>query len=712
MYENESPASRERETHLSMAESYLRAVPHPVYICDENHRYLYCNDAYCQLVGARSPEVLIGLKALRSVRRDAYVLAKDRPDVSREESWKTGKGSIEVFATRFAMTLDDGRRVVAGMIRRKEASVQEATLMHRVISHTQCLLWEALVYEIPADADTPEAMLLDRERRTALSWNLKVIAHEAVRRWLPFPESDAQDLATQFYLSRPPEERNRSNENALNAFREEKERYSQEFSLILDDRLHWLHEDVSLTKVKEGLWHLVGICTDISERKRIETNLAFQALHDPLTGLPNRRQFLETMAQLPLNPTDRPGLLFIDVDNFKLINDTQGHRFGDAVLIEAARRIRASTRGSGLLARIGGDEFTVLVSHAPDPKALTDLAERINEAVRAPVLVQGITLNLSLSVGIAHAPEGDVGHLLRNADTAMHRAKGWGKSGWAMFEKAMDNEIQERFERESALRRALDRGDISLHFQPIYSLKTGAVVALEGLARWNGGAKAHQRPAHFLSLAEETGLIIPLGGHLLREACRRGAEWRERFPELGLHLNVNISERQFREPNFVEMVCASLEESGMASEGLTLELTESILLADPETCLARFHRLAALGIRLVLDDFGTGYSSLGYLAHLPVRALKIDRRFILGMAASDPGTAAHFERVVRATLALARSLDLEVTAAGIEDASVQARLGALGADYGQGYHFGRPMPEADVLPFLRALRVHALRLAA
>ena len=709
MHVNCSPSSEDRVTAPALSELYLQHVPHAVYILDERHRYLFCNEAYCALRGGGSPEALLGQKAL-GARRDTLALSRNRSDISREETWKTPQGPVDVFATRFSFTLDDGRRVVAGMIRRKLSSIQEATLMHRVISHTQCLLWEALVYEMPAAQDTPDELLLDRTRRTILNWNLKVIAPEAVRRWLPFPEGD---IALEFYQTRPAEERARANETSLTAFREGKERYSQEFSLILDDRLYWLYEDVSLTKVRDGLWHLVGICTDVTERKRIETNLAFQALHDPLTGLPNRRQFLESMAQLPLNPDERPGLLFIDVDNFKLINDSQGHRFGDAVLIEAARRIRASMRGAGLLARLGGDEFTVLVAHVPDTQILIDLAERLNEAVKAPVLVQGITLHLSLSVGIAHASSGNVSHLLRNADTAMHRAKGAGKSGWALFEPKMDSEIQERFERESALRHALSLEEISLSFQPIYSLRTGGVVALEGLARWDEPTSKYHLPSHFISLAEETGLIVPLGTQLLRQACVCGVAWRREFPELPLSMNVNVSERQFRETDFVEMVQSVLDETGMPPHALTLELTESILMDDPQACVKKLHRLDALGTRLVLDDFGTGYSSLAYLTQLPVRALKIDRRFILALRDPDPVSVAQNEAVVRMILALAGTLGLEVTAEGIEDADLQRRCVALGADYGQGYHFGRPMPNDAISPFLQSsLQNSRLRLAA
>ena len=330
--------------------------------------------------------------------------------------------------------------------------------------------------------------------------------------------------------------------------------------------------------------------------------------------------------------------------------------------------------------------------------------------MRAPVLVQGITLNLSLSIGIAHAPEGDVSHLLRNADTAMHRAKGRGKSGWAMFEKAMDNEILERFEQESALRQALDRGEISLYFQPIYSLKTGAVVALEGLARWREGDAAFKNPGQFIALAEEIGLIVPLGAHLLREACRWGQEWHSHFPQL--HLNLNVSPRQFHESSFVDRVRTQLTESGLSPERLSLELTESILLEESEACIERLERLADLGIRLVLDDFGTGYTSLAHLVRLPIQALKIDRRFVLGISDPDPAVAAHCESVVKSTVALAATRNLDVTAVGIEDAQIQARLVALGADYGQGYHVGRPMPEADVLPFLSASQIQPLRLAA
>ena len=577
----------------------------------------------------------------------------------------------------------------------------------------QCLIWEAVIFEAPLEECRPDSPYFNEEKGTALSWNLNILAHDAVRRWLPFPPGDAAALNLSFYQSRPAEDRRRCDEYAIRELRDGCLRYSQEYMVQLHDgALRWLNEDVSVENIKEGCWQLVGVCTDITARKQVEANLAHQALHDPLTNLPNRRQLLETMARLPVHRQDRPALLFIDIDNFKLINDSQGHRFGDAVLKEVASRLCGALGSDGLLARLGGDEFTVLVSHVPYKHVAVELAERLRRALSDPIFIQESCLHLSITIGIALSESGDIGDLLRNADTAMHRAKSAGKAGWAFFVPAMDQELQQRFELEGALRQAIHAREIHLHYQPIYSLKTGQIVALEGLARWNDPKTRYHFPDHFIPLAEETGLIVPLGEQLLREACVRGAAWRADFPGLRLHLNVNVSERQFREADFVEKVERIVAQTGIEPDGLTLELTESILMSDPEACVVKLRQFAEIGVRMTLDDFGTGYSSLAYLTRLPVQALKIDRSFVLALRSLDPVAIAHNEAVIRTILALARTLRLEVTAEGIEDAELEERLLALGADCGQGYLFGRPMPAEAVAGFLLAHQPLPLRLAA
>ena len=411
---------------------------------------------------------------------------------------------------------------------------------------------------------------------------------------------------------------------------------------------------------------------------------------------------METIEKLLAQPHGHTCLFFVDLDNFKLINDNFGHHSGDQVLIATAERLRREVGQQGVIARLGGDEFTVLLPNAPSSAQVNNLAERLTRALNAPLVIQDRPLLLSASIGVALGEPGSTSDLLRNANTAMHHAKGLGKAGYLFFDPIMDQDSRERFELEAALRRALRDGEIKPYYQPILSLKTGAVVAVEALARWQTSEGTYLPPGRFIPIAEETGLIIPLGAALLRAACHDAVQWRGVLGNRHLQVNVNVSERQFREADFVPMVRETLRETGLPPGALTLELTESILLSDIESGIARLHALEELGVRLSLDDFGTGYCSLSYLSRLPVKALKVDRSFVSALSHADPKFVTQNEAIIRTILALAQTLELSVTAEGIEEVSQQERLTALGASFGQGYLFARPMPAHELSRFLAA----------
>jgi diguanylate cyclase (GGDEF)-like protein len=582
--------------------------------------------------------------------------------------------------------------------------LEDAAFLQQAISQARCLLWQATVLELPADPSVvPAAPLFNADMGTCLHWNLRLIAPHAALSWLPFAFTEDQSLESAFIHACSPEERYQREANAIQALQSDVPRFQQEYQIKLDDgSVRWLNEDVSVEQLIPGCWNLVGVCTDITERKAIEGQLAHQAKHDPLTGLANRRQLMESLERLQQKQHNHACLFFIDLDNFKLINDNFGHLTGDQVLSATATRLRTVMGSQGLIARLGGDEFTILISHLTCPDAIHHLAAQLTRALNTPITIQDRPLLLAASIGVALGEHSSPANLLRNANTAMHHAKGIGKAGYLFFDPIMDLDARERFELEAALRRALRAEEIQPYYQPILSLETGAVVAVEALARWQTKEGNYLPPDRFIPIAEETGLIIPLGAALLRAACTDAVHWRGALANRSLHVNVNVSERQFREADFVPMVRQTLQETGLPPSALTLELTESILLSDIEGGIARLHELEALGIRLTLDDFGTGYCSLAYLSRLPVKALKIDRGFVTALSHTDGKMVAQNEAIIRTILALADTLGLSVTAEGIEEVSQQERLQSLGADFGQGYLFARPMPAHELTRYLRA----------
>jgi diguanylate cyclase (GGDEF)-like protein len=576
----------------------------------------------------------------------------------------------------------------------------EETLDH-VLSRARCIIWYAWIEKRPLPESDAILRKVAQDQGTVeqgfyFDWKITLSAEESVRTWLRVPCAEDTEYSDALYQSIVPSDRLVSDRRSTEALLTGKSGYTQEIRLRAKEGvLHWLQEDVQLRQVAPNRWYAVGINTDITERKASEEHLAHQARHDPLTSLANRRFLLEALEQLQ-GSGSTAALLFLDLDNFKRINDNLGHLVGDQVLVQVSERLRTLVGGRGLLARLGGDEFTILLPYLSQPHEALALAERVRQLLKQPLLWEESSLLLSFSIGIAFTSSGQTQELLRQANTAMHHAKSAGKGNYCFFDPCMDEEARERFELEGALRSAIAQAEIHPHYQPILALQTGEVVGVEALARWQRSDGRHLPPSRFIPLAEETGLILPLGELLLRQACLDMARWREAFPTLRLHVNVNVSEKQLHTPDFVEMVRSILEETGLPPTALTLELTESILLQDTEGCLRKLQALDTLGVRLALDDFGTGYSSLSYLSRLPVHALKIDRSFVSTLTSSDPKAIAQSEEIVRAIIALAQALKLDVTAEGIEQQSQQQHLTKLGADFGQGYLFTPPIP-AEVM---------------
>jgi len=393
-------------------------------------------------------------------------------------------------------------------------------------------------------------------------------------------------------------------------------------------------------------------------------------------------------------------ILILDLDDFKAINDRWGHIAGDQVLIAVAERLRGLVRPADTVARFGGDEFAVLLEDAESRASALRTADRVLADLSIPLPLDGMTVSLDASMGIAlpgaaYEPAED---LIRNADVAMYRAKAQAKGGRMIFDAGMREAVLARLEVRADLEAALRRREFRVHYQPIVDLETGRTSGFEALVRWMHPARGMVAPFDFIPLAEETGLIVPIGNWVMREACHQLVRWQETFgAEQQLTVSVNISAVQIRDPGFEAEVTASLATSGLAPQLLTLEITESLLLEDPTDASDKLTALKRLGVRVAIDDFGTGYSSLGYLARLPIDVLKIDKSFV-----DTIGDGAHGSAVARLIVDLGTTLDLEVVAEGIEEAEQADMLRAIGCQLGQGYLFSRPMDEPSASQFITA----------
>jgi diguanylate cyclase (GGDEF)-like protein/PAS domain S-box-containing protein len=450
------------------------------------------------------------------------------------------------------------------------------------------------------------------------------------------------------------------------------------------------------------LTHFVYVMREITARKQAEEQLRRNAFHDFLTGLPNRLMFMDRLAQMvQLAQHDQQvhfAVLFLDLDRFKVINDSLGHLLGDQLLIAIARRLEASVQAKDLVARLGGDEFTILLDGVQDAQIASRVAERLHRALSQPFNLGDHEVFTSVSIGIvmSSASIHQAEDLLRGADIAMYRAKALGKSCHEVFDADMHHQVVTLMQLENDLRRAIERQEFQLYYQPIVSLTTGKIWGFEALVRWQHPERGLVSPLEFIPLAEENGLIIPLGEIVLRQACHQLRQWQIKFPQhLPLSVSVNLSSRQFSHPHLLEQIREILAETKLSPYTLKLEITESAIMENPETAMAMMMKIKDLGIQLSVDDFGTGYSSLSYLYRFPMDFLKIDRSFISRIDSDGEKL-----ELVRTITTLAWNLGMDVVAEGVETTKQLAQLKAVKCEYGQGYLFSSPLCAGDIELFL------------
>ena len=670
------------ESQKQQLDTALNNMTQGLVLYDGNQRLVLCNQRYLDMFGL-SPDV---------VKPGAHSL-----DVIRH---RQATGSFDGDADAFHVEVQ--RRVARGEITTSTVKSKDGRTFHIV---NQPLLQGGWVATME---DVTERQQLEQERDRNYAFLSQILDHIPSQ----ITVKDARDrryllanrvAAEQFGVTREEIVGKTASElfpqHSVNIIDADDEKMLQSGSLFKDEHV-WDSQAYGkryITSTRIGIRdnngdvsYIVNVVNDVTERRRAHEKIAHLAHYDPLTGLPNRVLFHEQM-QRELQKVSRGeqfALLYIDVDEFKGINDSLGHHIGDELLKAVAARLKACIRDGDLIARLGGDEFAVIQTSVKGVNDVLDFVTRIREAVRKPYQCLGHHLSSDASIGIALAPQDgtDLDQLIKNADLAMYGAKADGRRTYRFFEPAMDASAKARLALEQDLRHALTNGGFELHYQPLVDLRTDQVTGCEALVRWRHPERGMISPATFIPVAEDTGLIVELGEWVLRTACTEAAGWPEH-----VRLAVNVSPVQLREPTLALKIASALASSGLPADRLEIEITEAVLIGDDATALAILHELRAIGVRIALDDFGTGYSSMSYLKRFPFDKIKIDRCFITDITEADGSSV-----IVQAVVNIAASCNMTTTAEGVETQQQKELLRALGCTQMQGFLFSAAKPSAEV----------------
>ncbi|MFZ5681608.1 MAG: EAL domain-containing protein [Bradyrhizobiaceae bacterium] len=655
-------------------------LPQGIVFLDAEGRYILWNKKYAEIYN-KSADLFEEGAMLRDTLKEG-VARGDYPDaIGREDEWINERlEKLYHPGHRHEQTLSDGRCILI-----EERLTGDGGVIGLRVDITELKQREAS-FRLLFDGNPVPMIVCAQDNERIISVNDAAVAHYGYAREdfekLKISDVQAFDQAAPWTGDQTTEER------AARTWKHVKADGS-----LIDVAIY------SRMLTFEGKPAVLLALMDITERKRAEARLAFMAQHDGLTGLPNRillRQRLDELLAHTRRSGDKVAVLFLDLDNFKAINDTLGHAIGDKLLKGVTKRLRSSLREEDAIARLGSDEFAIVQAGASRPEDVAFLARRLIDAISEPYLFDGHTIVSGASIGIAIAPgDGDDAEkLLKNADMALSRAKSEGHGTFSFFESEMDARAQTRRRIEIDLRAAIESNILQPHYQPLVDLKTGRITGFEALVRWPDPDRGMIPPVEFIPVAEETGLINAVGGLMLRRACMDAAQWPD-----DVRVAVNLSPLQFRVGNLLSVVMDALKTSGLSPKRLELEITETLLLEKSDQVLATLHALRALGVRISMDDFGTGYSSLSYLRSFPFDKIKIDRSFV-----RDLGSNQDAQAIVRSIISLGMGLGVTITAEGVETECELACLRAEGCHEGQGFLFSRARPNAEITALLQAQR--------
>ena len=697
-----------RQSELLFEKMFSNLMDAAFVIEASSSKIINCNPAATTIFGYSSDEILGKLS------KDIFCPNGQTQDELLYNIGMNGKSPIKLHES--TAVCKDGSKFHA-----------EFTLVHLQDEISQINNWVVIVRDI-SKRKIAEEILRESQERYKLAvngandglwdWNLSTDSIYYSPRWkniLGFQEHEIGTSPTEWFKRIPPEECDRVHIALAAHLNGNSTHFEYEHRMLhRDGKYRWmLVRGLAVRDANDVAYRMAGSLTDITARKYAEEQLLHDAFHDQLTGLPNRALFMDRLGQAIEHKRRRANLmfavLFLDLDRFKIINDSLGHRVGDQLLVEIARTLHSCLRAGDTVARLGGDEFVILLDDVADAYDVTNIAERIQKTLSKPFNIEQNIVFTSASIGIVLSSIGyeTQEDVLRDADIAMYQAKLMGKAQYVVFDTSMRNRAIARLELENDLRYALKRNELELHYQPIISLLEEQIVGFEALLRWQHPGRGFIPPLEFIPIAEETGLIFEIGDWVLHEACRQTRFWQQTIPgyEL-LNINVNISQRQFNQPELIALIQRVLAETGLDPSSLNLEITENMLMENAEAMIARLEMLRTLGVGLQIDDFGTGYSSLSYLQRFPIDTLKIDYSFI-----NRIGTNGERSEIVRAILVMARELGIKAIAEGVETQDQMEQLCSMECIYGQGYHFAPPMSSNQVNGLLQNYNIHRYSLS-